>query len=181
VHLFGDQQRLTIPDQHSQSISISYTESTSINYPALLINQITLPPYSQTLVDIKSQVTNANYLIFEPYGRHISKSILIPHTLLNVKDNTAKVLLINAQDHQQTLSRNTRIGTISRNATFTIFTTTQNSVQKSNKRAVLSKDNSNQTTLNTYCYRCKEYFLSGNEFIYVLNVIRNQFENEYSN
>src|SRR5262249_40574434 len=72
IHLFGDQQRLTIPDQYSQSISIPYTEPNSINYPALLVDQIILPPYSQTLVNIKSQVNNANDLIFEPYGRHIS-------------------------------------------------------------------------------------------------------------
>ncbi|CAF1257181.1 unnamed protein product [Rotaria sordida] len=67
VHLYGDQKKLTIPDQYGQLISIPYVEPTSINYPALLVQQITLPPYSQQLVDITCQVTNANNLIFEPY------------------------------------------------------------------------------------------------------------------
>jgi len=163
IHLFGDQQRLTIPDQHDQPISIPYTEPTSINYPALLVNQITLPPYSQTLVDVKSQLNNDNDLIFEPYGHHISKFIFIPHALLNMENNRTKVLLINAQNRQQTLSKNTRIGTISRNATFTIYTTIQASGKSSNKGAVSSKDNSNQTKSDTYCHRCKEHFLSGND------------------
>ncbi|CAF4787886.1 unnamed protein product, partial [Rotaria sp. Silwood2] len=111
VHLYGDQQHLTIPDQHHELVSIPYMEPNCINYPALLVHQISLPPHSQTLVDITCQVSNANNLIFEPYQRYISKLIFIPHTLLNINKNKAKILLINAQNHQRTLSKNTRIGT----------------------------------------------------------------------
>ncbi|CAF1498928.1 unnamed protein product, partial [Rotaria sordida] len=181
VHLYGDQKKLTIPDQYGQLISIPYVEPTSINYPALLVQQLTLPPYSQQLVDITCQVTNANNLIFEPYERHISNFIFIPHTLLNINGNHAKVLLINAQNRQQTLSKNTRIGTISRDATYTIYATTQiptknNSIlnerhqtstrhyNKLKSRAVLRKrDNSNQEKLNIICHHCNEHFLSGND------------------
>ncbi|CAF4259249.1 unnamed protein product, partial [Rotaria sordida] len=172
VHLYGDQKKLTIPDQHDQLISIPYVEPTCINYPALLIRQITLPPYSQQLVDIICQINNAHNLIFEPYERHISKFIFIPHTLLNINKNQAKVLLINAQNRQQTLSKNTRIGTISRDATYTMHATTQiptthNSIlnerhqpstrhyNKLKSRAVLRKrDNSTQGKLNTICHHC---------------------------
>ncbi|CAF4747339.1 unnamed protein product, partial [Rotaria sp. Silwood2] len=101
VHLFGDQQRLTIPDQHHQLISIPYMEPMCIHYPAHLVNQITLPPNSQMFVHVKSQINNAKDLIFEPYGRHISKFIFIPHTLLNIQNHTSKVLLINAHNHSQ--------------------------------------------------------------------------------
>ncbi|CAF1241976.1 unnamed protein product [Rotaria sordida] len=181
VHLYGDQKKLTIPDQHDQLISIPYVEPTCINYPALLIRQITLPPYSQQLVDIICQINNAHNLIFEPYERHISKFIFMPHTLLNINKNQAKVLLINAQNRQQTLSKNTRIGTISRDATYTIYATTQiptknNSIlnehhqtstrhyNKLKSRAVLcKKDNSNQEKLNIICHHCDEHFLSGND------------------
>ncbi|CAF4219192.1 unnamed protein product, partial [Rotaria sordida] len=181
VHLYGDQKKLTIPDQHDQLISIPYVEPTCINYPALLIQQITLPPYSQQLVDITCQINNANNLIFEPYERHISKLIFMPHTLLDINKNQAKVLLINAQNRQQTLSKNTRIGTISRDATYTIYATTQiptknNSIlnerhqtstrhyNKLKSRAVLRKrDNSNQEKLNIICHHCNEHFLSGND------------------
>ena len=181
VHLYGDQQRLTIPDQQQQLISIPYMEPMGINYPAHLVNQITLPPNSQMLVDVKSQITNANNLIFEPYGRHLSKFIFIPNTLLNIQNNQSKVILINACNRPQTLSRNTRIGTISRDATFSIFTTTQHPVKHqsfSNKHPQFTsqhshnsrtgavsctKDNSNRITSDTYCDECNEYFLSGND------------------
>ncbi|CAF2552107.1 unnamed protein product [Rotaria sp. Silwood2] len=69
VHLFGDQNQLTIPDQHDQLNFIPYVEPTCINYPALLVHQITIPPYSQALVDITCPINNANDFIFEPYER----------------------------------------------------------------------------------------------------------------
>ncbi|CAF4267456.1 unnamed protein product [Rotaria sp. Silwood2] len=159
-------------------------EPNCINYPALLVHQISLPPHSQTLVDITCQVNNANNLIFEPYQRYISKFIFIPHTLLNINKNKAKILLINAQNHQRTLSKNTRIGTLSRDTTLSIFTTSQSTTKhdsflnehrrspsqhykKFNNRAVVYKNNnSNQEQLNqsnNYCHRCHEYFLSGND------------------
>ncbi|CAF4083332.1 unnamed protein product [Rotaria magnacalcarata] len=138
IHLFGDQQQLTIPDQYGQRITISYVEPTFINQPALLVNQITLPPYSQTLVDITCRIYNDKDLTFEPQPNHLSNCILIPHTLLNIRNHEAKVLMINVNDRPQTLSKNTRIGTLSRHST----------------------DSPNRKNI---CDRCNEYFLSGND------------------
>jgi transposase InsO family protein len=172
VHLFGDQKRLTIPDQHGHPSFIPYVEPTAINYPALLVNQITLPPYSQTLVNVTCQIGHGQNLLFEPYGNHISKFIFMPHSLVDIKENETKVLLINAQNRQHTLSKHTRIGTLCRDATVSIFTTnfppTDDQLipypQKSRTRAVHGvKDNSNQHQTNNYCHRCKEHFLSGND------------------
>ncbi|CAF4018800.1 unnamed protein product [Rotaria magnacalcarata] len=181
VYLFGDQKQLTIPDQHGQLISIPYVKPAFINYPALLVHQITIPPYSQTLVDITCPVDDANNFIFEPYERYIPRLIFIPHTLLNINKHQAKVLLINAQDQQQILSKNTRIGTISRETTYSVFTTTEYSTttnsllnknfQRSrrsyknfkNRDILNKKDNSNSTQLNVICELCNEYFLSGND------------------
>jgi hypothetical protein len=63
VHLFGDQKCLTIPNQYGHPSLIPYIEPTAINYPALLVNQITLPPYSQTLVDVTCQIENGQNLL----------------------------------------------------------------------------------------------------------------------
>ena len=75
-------------------------------------------------------------------------------------------------DRQQTLSKHTRIGTLCRDATTSIFTTISPETndqlilhpEKLRTRAVHGlKDNSNQHQTNTYCSRCKEHFLSGND------------------
>ena len=181
IHLYGDQQRLTIPDQHGQLISIPYLEPHRINYPALLLDQITLPPYSQILIDVVAQLSNGKNLLFEPHGNLHSKFIFIPHTLLNVQRNRTKVLVINAQHRQQTLSRNTRIGTISYDHSLSIHaiapiptttplvsninrTSSNTSSPFMNIRAVSDDpNNSNENTQNTVCYKCNEYFLSGND------------------
>lgn len=180
VHLFGDEKRLTIPDQHGHPTPIPYVEPTGINYPALLVNQVTLPPYSQTLIDVTCQIDDGENLLFEPHGNHASKFIFTPHSLVNVKQSRTKILLINAQNRQQTLSKNTRIGTFSREATLAIFATFPPStgdqspsrehlehhsfsLGQSTTRAARAEDNSHQGQTNISCHQCKEHFLSGND------------------
>ncbi|CAM4822735.1 unnamed protein product [Rotaria magnacalcarata] len=98
--------------------------------------------------------------------KYIPRLIFIPHTLLNINKHQAKVLLINAQDRQQILSRNTRLETISRETTYSVFTTTESltttnallnkNFQRSprsyknfkNRDILNKKNNSNSTQLN---------------------------------
>ena len=41
VHLYGDQKRLTIPDQHNQLIAVPYITPTCLNNRTLLIHEVT--------------------------------------------------------------------------------------------------------------------------------------------
>lgn len=182
VHLYGDQQRLTIPNKIGQLISIPYLESCDIKYPALLLNEITLPPYSQIFVDVTTQIANATNLVFEPCGNFNSKLIFIPNLVLNVHQNKTKISLINAQNRQQTLSRNTRIGTIIYDRTLstntikpinfhdnrpmktTINQSTHSNFEQFSYGAVPTEMNNSEVhTSNTVCDKCNEYFLSGND------------------
>lgn len=181
VHLFGDRKQLTIPDKHGRLITIPYTEPTNTNHSAVLTNQITLPPYSQSLVEIGTQLTCATNLMFEPHANLAPKLIFIPYTLVNVKQNTAKVLIMNAQDRQQTLSKNTRIGTLSGNQNDLVLSihteTTQNRTNLSKDKQPehrttnheaqtsdrIEESRSDGATMNAQCSQCKEHFLSGND------------------
>jgi hypothetical protein len=113
IHLYGDQQRLTIPDENDGLISISYVQPSNVKYSAYLLKQITLPPHSQTSIDVTANLRKGKDLIFQPAEKFRLKFIFIPNAVLNVRRNTTKVFIINAQNRQQTLSKNTRIGTIS--------------------------------------------------------------------
>jgi transposase InsO family protein len=177
VHLFGDQQSLTIPDSTGQLIRIPYTEPSHLQYPALLANQITLPPRSQMLVEIKTQLANAVNLIFEPTEYHSAKLVFIPHTLVNVSNNTTRILIMNAQDRQRTLSKNTKLGTILQDPNLTECVTLvqpaaakptntpHHSSTQSPVRTTIFAMNTDQTTENPQprCTECNEYFLSGND------------------
>ena len=113
---------ILVGDENGQLTVIPYDEPPHINYPAHLINQITILPHSQMLVDVNSRIFDEKDALFEPYGRHISKLIFTPHALLDITENKTKVLFINAQNRQQTLWKHTRIGTIFRNSTMAIHT-----------------------------------------------------------
>ena len=172
---------IPIPDGTGQRTFIPYDQPPHISYPALLVHQITIPPYSQLLVDVNTQIINEKDVLFEPYGRHMSKLIFTPHALLDIADNKTKVLLINAQNRQQTLSKNTRIGTLCRNSTMTIHALVDNdqkrnshsspncseathSLSSSQPRAVsFIEINSTTLTIDNRWDQCKEYFLSGND------------------
>lgn len=181
VHLFGDEKRLTIPNQYGHLTSISYVKPITLNYPALLTHEITLPAQSQTLVNIICQMNDATDLIFEPHNNLIKKLIFIPHSLVNITQNETIILVINAQKHQQTLSKHTRIGTLAREETFSVFSTStlptyeyssQQPLQQHlpseqltymPRAAIIEKDNSNTSKPDNQCHRCHEYFLSGND------------------
>jgi hypothetical protein len=180
VHLFGDQQHLTIPDETGQRLRIPYTEPDHLRYPARLTSQVTLAPRSQVLIEVETQLENATNALFEPMRHHSSELTFIPHTLLNVSNHTTRVLVINAHDRQRTLSKHTKIGTITHETNPSeIITLTQQPRHTSKKYANYHTGRSSKLTINTpvfaieetsnrqnvqtQCEECQEYFLSGND------------------
>jgi hypothetical protein len=153
-------------------IRIPYEKYINLQYPALLTKQVTLDPYSQTFVEVQTQLTNATNVIFEPNNQYNARLIFMPCTLLNVSNNTAKILIVNAQNNQRTLSKHTKIGTFLQEPELVACLTSiqQSSIkekigrQESQQPLVLTiKNNPNTTNENLQCDECKEYFLSGND------------------
>ncbi|CAF4413388.1 unnamed protein product [Rotaria sp. Silwood2] len=110
------QQHIIIVDEYQQIItSTPFVEPPDLKLHILLIDEITLPPYSEKCIDAKisSPIKNNADVMFEPTPNLHSKQILLANALLKVKNNKAKIMIINANDHQRTLSRNTQLGTIS--------------------------------------------------------------------
>ena len=172
VHLFGDQQHLTIPDGNGRTIRIPYEEPTHLQYPALLIDQITLDPCSQTMVEVQTQLTNANNVIFEPNSQFNSQLMFIPYTILHISNNTTKILIINAQNNQRTISKHTKIGTFLQEPEVVacFISTQQNTNEETNNRreyrqslVLTTHEHTDTSNENLQCLECNEYFLSGND------------------
>lgn len=165
VYLYGDQQRLTLPDSRGQIFSIPYTTPDFTQSAALLASQVTLGPHSQTLVDITTHISNASDLIFEPSHNHSSKFIFMPNTLVNVIDHRTRVLLINARDRSQTLSKHTRLGTFFRDSTLSVLSTfdSYDISSDSSTNTTICLATSDNSISEPYCTECHEYFLSGND------------------
>jgi predicted aspartyl protease len=116
VIINSPQQRILITNKyHRIIVSTPFIEPPDHTLPILLIDEITLPPYSEKCVDVKilSPIKNDTDVLFEPTLNLNSKQILLANALLKMKNNKTKIIIINANDHQRTLSRNTKLGTIS--------------------------------------------------------------------
>ncbi|CAF3989661.1 unnamed protein product, partial [Rotaria sordida] len=83
--------------------------------PVLLVNEITLPPYSEKCIDVKipSSMNNIAEALFEPTPNFHSKQMLLTNALLKVVNNKSRLTIINANDRQRTLSKNTKLGYVS--------------------------------------------------------------------
>ncbi|CAF4927703.1 unnamed protein product, partial [Rotaria sp. Silwood2] len=81
-----------------------------LNYPATLINHITLPPFSEQIVEAKVQHNNMIDVLFEPNPRLKNKALFIASALLNIENRRIIISIINATNRQQTLSEGTKLG-----------------------------------------------------------------------
>ena len=109
VYIMTPERRIMIK-KHGKEVSAPFTDPPSLNHSAILINHITISPFSEQLVEAKLSYGNTNMVLFEPNVRIRSKALFTPNALLNVENNTIKINVINATNRQQTLSERTKIG-----------------------------------------------------------------------
>ncbi|CAF1315444.1 unnamed protein product [Didymodactylos carnosus] len=165
VHLLGDERLLTMPGLNGQRTSFLYAEPPDLYYPVFAAETVTIPSSSEKLI-VKLQLENEQNVIFEPHKRFISKLILILNTLLNIKDHSAKILLINPQNRPKTLSRNTKIEATSIHSRFEVCLTLTHS--PSNRRTGINKGptfayNHRELKISNQCTKYQRNFLSGND------------------
>ncbi|CAF1618616.1 unnamed protein product, partial [Didymodactylos carnosus] len=173
IHLLGDEQRLTVPNRKGIRTSVPYIDQPDIHYPVYLAKQITIPASSQRLIDVKLQLEQAHDLIFQPLQHFQGKLLFLPNTMVNVSENTTKILLINAQNRQRTLAKNTKVGIISRDPKPTVCLTMHTSLNYAQVKDPISLSLKSRTArfyardfhrqLEAKCNKCHEQFLSGNE------------------
>ena len=92
-----------------------FIEPPDLQLPVLLTDEITLPPYSEKLINVKtsSPVKNLPDALFESAPNLYSKKILLTNAIIKVINNRSQIMVINANDRQRILSKNTKLGYIS--------------------------------------------------------------------
>ncbi|CAF1402909.1 unnamed protein product [Rotaria sordida] len=91
-----------------------FVKPAHLQLPVLLTDKITLRPHSEKYVNIKvlSPTMNISEALFEPAAYLNSKQILLTNALIKLEDNRSQVMILNANDRQKTLSKNTSLGYI---------------------------------------------------------------------
>ena len=111
VYILTPEKRIMIKSQ-GKEVSTPFVKPPILNYPVTLINYITLPPFSEQMIEAKLQHGNMMDALFEPNHRLQNKALFIACTLLNIKNNKIRINIINATNRQQTLSEGTKIGIV---------------------------------------------------------------------
>ncbi|CAF4021322.1 unnamed protein product [Rotaria sp. Silwood2] len=109
VYILTPEQRIMIRSR-GREVSTPFVKPPLLNYPATLINHITLPPFSEKIVEAKVQHNNRIDVLFEPNPRLKNKALFIASALLNIENRRIRISIINATNRQQTLSEGTKLG-----------------------------------------------------------------------
>ncbi|CAF1398932.1 unnamed protein product [Didymodactylos carnosus] len=139
VIIDGGKKQIIVLRRSGKAITTPFIEQHEIFYPVLLINQTTIPPFSECIVEASVQMNNSNYAIFESTGNLDKKALFTANALLNINNNTTKVLIINANSRQFTLSKNTKLGRISNQVELTVCLTLPSTLSNSKRHDHIDK------------------------------------------
>jgi predicted aspartyl protease len=111
VYIMTPEKRIMIKKQ-GREVSAPFINPPLLNYPVTLVNHITLLPFTEHMVEAKLRLGNMMNVLFEPNTKLQNKALFTACMLLNIKHNKANISIINATNKQQTLSKGTKIGTV---------------------------------------------------------------------
>ncbi|CAF4803070.1 unnamed protein product, partial [Rotaria socialis] len=116
VIIDSPQQHIFLIDKNRRILTTTpFIKPSHLQLPVLLTDEITIPPYSEKCININilSPMINIPEALFEPATYLYPKQILLTNALIKLEDNRSYVMIINANDRQKTLSKNTHLGYIS--------------------------------------------------------------------
>ena len=116
VIIHSPQQRIFLADKYHRIIATTpFIRPPDVQLPILLTDEITLPPYSERCIDVKvsSRMNSITEALFEPASNLYSKRILLTNAVIRIDNSRSKLMIINANNQQRTLSKNTKLGYIS--------------------------------------------------------------------
>ncbi|CAF4472894.1 unnamed protein product [Rotaria socialis] len=189
VYILTPEQQIMIRSK-GKEVSTPFITPPILNYPATLINHITIPPFSEQMVEAKVPQHNMIDVLFEPNPRLKNKALFIASTLIHIEDKRIKIGIINATDRQQTLSKGTKLGITTQIAASIGVTMPLNNVQeripkgkayiklipKGKETNITSRlESRNMQTITSHeeqhqCRECKQYFDTGNELFKHLRI-----------
>lgn len=115
VIIDSPRRHIFLTNKHYHIIATTpFIEPPDIQLPVLLTDEITLSPYSEKIINVKilSPMKNITDALFEPVPNLHSKQIFLTNAILRVENNRSQIMIMNANDRQRTLSKNTQLGYI---------------------------------------------------------------------
>ncbi|CAF4874469.1 unnamed protein product [Rotaria socialis] len=142
VIIDSPQQHIFLMNENRKIIvSTPFVKPKQLRLPVLLTEEITLPPKSEKCINIKilSSMNKTSEALFEPTRHLHSKAIFLINALIKVEGNRSRIMIINANDRQKTLSKNTTLGHISYRSEANNYLILPEVSQDNNKRLMSTK------------------------------------------
>ncbi|CAF4706005.1 unnamed protein product, partial [Rotaria sp. Silwood2] len=162
VYILTPEQRIMIR-RRGKEVSIPFVKPPLLNYPASLINYITLPPFSEKIVEAKVQPNNITDVLFEPNPRLKNKALFTANALLNIENRTIKISIINAMNRQQTLSEGTKLERIPKGKACKVLIPEGKGAKASNTSNFNHMPTTTSHDQQHQCRECYQHFNTGNE------------------
>ncbi|CAF4132067.1 unnamed protein product, partial [Rotaria magnacalcarata] len=110
VIIDSPQRHIFLTDKYYQIIGATpFTKPPDLHLPILLIDEITLPPYSEKLINVKttSPIKNIIDVLFEPAHNLYSKQILLTNAIFKMENNRSQIMIVNKCENKSRNSHNT--------------------------------------------------------------------------
>ena len=110
------QRKIIITDRYRRTIATAeFIEPPEFRLPVLLVEETTLPPYSERCIKVKighsgNKITEG---VFEPADNFQSKKVFLTHAMIKTEDNESRIMIMNTNNCHRTLSKHTRLGFVS--------------------------------------------------------------------
>ncbi|CAF4880386.1 unnamed protein product, partial [Rotaria sp. Silwood1] len=161
-------QRLTLQDTTGQTTTTSLIQSNNTSCCTVrLLDQITIPQYSESVIKAAVHLPDSSNLLFEPSSSFSQKAVVLPTALIKVTNSQTHLTIINTTNHPYILPSNTYLGTVSSSLLICATTSpyqSQSTQFRSPKRRHYSLNSSHK------CYVCHQKFLSQNNLFHHLRV-----------
>ncbi|CAF1317352.1 unnamed protein product, partial [Rotaria sp. Silwood1] len=161
-------QRLTLQDTTGQTTTTSLIQSNNTSCCTVrLLDQITIPQYSESVIKAAVHLPDSSNLLFEPSSSFSQKPVVLPTALIKVTNSQTHLTIINTTNHPYILPSNTCLGTVS-SSLLICATTSPYQSQSTQFRSAKIRHYS----LNSLhkCYVCHQKFLSQNNLFHHLRV-----------
>ena len=181
VYILTPEKRIMIRSQ-GREVSIPFVKPPLLNYPVTLTNHITIPPFSEQLIEAQVQLDDMEEVLFELNLRLKNKALFIANTLLDIQNGKIRISIINATNRQQTLSEGTKLGVATQILSSTSVTISSNNLKERIPKGKACKElipqgkvanmNTESQSMSTQastphgeqyiCRECQQYFTTGN-------------------
>ena len=96
------------------TVNIPFSTYNEETYPVFPTYPISVLPEQGIIIPVRTKIKDADTVIFTPSKTiAMKKGILIPHSLLKIKNGIARITMINASDSPKYINMNVILGTIS--------------------------------------------------------------------